>query len=470
MNKGNISAPVAVHDPGIFRGEGKYYIYGSHMAVAESTNLRDWTIIHDGVGPENKMFDNLFDEKEGVFDYVGTFNGGDMYAVWAPDVTYNEKLGKYMMYFCVSGTYVKSCLCMATADSPEGPFHYVDTLLYSGFEPDTVNQTNLKEFLGEDADLSKYLRKNGRYENLMWPNCIDPNLFHDADGRLWMVYGSWSGGIFLLEIDESTGYPIHPESDPKHNVDAYFGYKLIGGGHKSIEGPYILYDKESEYYYLFISFGWLFRDGGYQIRLFRSKNPTGPYVDMNGKRLGRVHHHEPYGLKMMGNYNFPSLNMAYKAPGHNSAFEDVDGKLYVVHHQRFDMEYEIHEPRVHQLFRTSDNWLVASPFPTEGEMLCEKTYQPAELAGTYYMVNHGSDISSEIHDSIQIELTEAGEIKGSDTTGSFEPEPKGRIALTIDGVSYEGVIIQQNDEAGNQTLCISAAGANLTAWLVRYFD
>ena len=27
---------------------------------------------------------------------------------------------------------------------------------------------------------------------------FDPTVFFDADGRFWMVYGSWSGGIFLL--------------------------------------------------------------------------------------------------------------------------------------------------------------------------------------------------------------------------------------------------------------------------------
>ena len=40
--------------------------------------------------------------------------------------------------------------------------------------------------------------------------------FYDKDGRMWMVYGSWSGGIFLIEIDEETGYPIYPEADEEN--------------------------------------------------------------------------------------------------------------------------------------------------------------------------------------------------------------------------------------------------------------
>ena len=45
---------------------------------------------------------------------------------------------------------------------------------------------------------------------------------------MWMVYGSWSGGIFLIEIDEETGYPIYPEADEENLVDSYYGKKLLG--------------------------------------------------------------------------------------------------------------------------------------------------------------------------------------------------------------------------------------------------
>ena len=62
------------------------------------------------------------------------------------------------------------------------------------------------------------------------------------------------------------------------------------------------------------------------------------------------------------------------APGGQTAFEDEDGKLYLVYHQRFAKTGEFHEPRVHQLFRTKDGWLVAAPFATDGETLKEDGY------------------------------------------------------------------------------------------------
>lgn len=93
----------------------------------------------------------------------------------------------------------------------------------------------------------------------------------------------------LLEIDKTTGLVIHPEADKANNVDPYYGKRLLGGGHISIEGPYIMYDEASGYYYLFVSYGALTSNGGYQVRVFHSKTVDGEYVDMNGKYPEKVH-------------------------------------------------------------------------------------------------------------------------------------------------------------------------------------
>lgn len=460
MKKGGFHMDTPVHDPAIFVDQdGTYYIFGTHMCAATSKDLRNWEQFARDTGPQNKLFQGLFGPKSGAFDYVGKFNGKE-YAVWAPDVSYNPYLKKYVMYFCTTASFMKSCLCMATADEIKGPYIYQCTLLYSGFDRKTCGQTNLADVLGADMDISGYLNPEGVYNHLRWPNCIDPNTFHDRDGRFWMVYGSWSGGIFLLELDEHTGLPIHPKGDKGNQVDPYFGYRLMGGGHRSIEGPFIFYDEVTDYYYLTASFGWLERDGGYQIRLFRAKEPMGPYVDMAGNTCFDAEDHENYGLKLMGNYNFPSLDMAYKAPGHNSVLLDRDGKLYLVYHQRFDMQWEIHEPRVHQLFRTEDGWLTVCPFATEGETRQGKRYSMEEIQGEYYVVDHGRDISKIVHDAVKMMLPSEGkEITLGDDAS---------VTLKLDSGTYHGVVTEMNDEAGNPTLCMSLVGQDHSIWAVKY--
>ena len=76
------------------------------------------------------------------------------------------------------------------------------------------------------------------------------------------------------------------------------------------------------YYYLYVSYGTLTSSGGYQVRVFRSKTVDGDYVDMNGEYPTADVDHQLYGLKLTGNYKLPSLERAYMATGHNSAFID----------------------------------------------------------------------------------------------------------------------------------------------------
>ena len=107
------------------------------------------------------------------------------------------------------------------------------------------------------------------------PNVVDPDVFYDKNGNLWMVYGSYSG-IYILRMDESTGKPYAGRGYSK---------KLLGMNHSRIEAPYMLYSPETDYYYMFLSFGGLDANGGYNIRVCRSKNPDGPFLDASGKDM-----------------------------------------------------------------------------------------------------------------------------------------------------------------------------------------
>lgn len=461
------TAGASVHDPSIFStGDGSYYIFGSHMEGASSKDLRNWTSFASGVNGNNPLFDNLFTDYK-AFDYVGkNMDGG--YSVWAPHVIYNIAMEKYVMYFCTSSSYVKSTLCFATADNIEGPYTYQDTLLYSGFTYKDVEQTDVSKYVA-DVKSAGYF-SGAKYNNSQWPNAIDPTAFYDAQGRMWMVYGSWSGGMFILELDETTGLPIHPEEDEATATDAYFGKNLMGGFHNSIEGPFVLYDEKSEYYYLYVSYGALTREGGYQIRAYRSKNPDGPYEDAAGQTMGAVVDHSKYGVKMLGNYTLPSLDKAYMAPGHNSAFIDEDGKMFLVYHTRFDNGSERHEPRVHQMFVNKAGWPVAAPFAYDGETISETGYKTKDIIGTYYFLNHGTEIGKSINEPIQIELKKNGTLIGDKISGTWEAQENSSLmSIQWDGVTYEGVFLQMNDESGTPVMTFTCIGDNnQSVWGVKY--
>ncbi len=490
---GTYASGVSVHDPSVIQAEsGDFYIFGSHMDTAVSSDLHSWTQLTSGVTANNPLFTGLFDNEKPAFTYVGK-NDQSWYSVWAPDVIYNKTMGQYVMYFCTTSSYIKSTICYATADTIEGPYEYQGTIIYSGFTSRTYQETNLLDYVTEEYIRKAYLRGTV-YNNHQWPNAIDPAVFYDRDGRMWLTYGSWSGGMFILELDEATGLPIRPDAavgtgdalekaaiaktstitDSVNWTDPYFGTHLVGGLHNSIEAPYILAPENSEYYYLFVSYGSLTTEGGYQIRLYRSENPDGPYVDTLGQQCGAEVFHNEFGLKMMGNYSFPSLSKAYMAPGHNSAIETGEGKLFLVFHTRFDDGEEFHEPRAHQLFVNRADWLVTAPFVYSGESLAVEGegFSPKDIWGTYYLLNHGLAIGSTAQEAELVTLTKKGTITDSlgDTIGEWELE-KGSVYITIgmDGVHYEGVVVEQSDDVGNPVLAITAVGDNnQTLWTVKY--
>lgn len=476
IKTGDVSSGVSVHDPSILKAENTYYIYGTHMSAAFCPDLKNWQFLADGYGESNPVFGQIYSVYDEVFSYAGSptsliptdnaADGGEH--VWAPDVVYNKAMNKYVMYYCTSSTWNASNLCYGISDTPEGPFEWQGALIYSGFDKRTIRSTDILDYVDEEYALSAYLKGNG-YNFEDWPNAIDPTVFYDEDGRMWLVYGSWSGGIFLLEIDEATGKVIHPAADPDNNIDAYFGKRLMGGGHMSMEGPYILYDKSSGYYYLFVSYGSIWSDGGYQIRVFRSEKPDGEYVDMNGLYPTKGYEHAFYGLKLSGSYMLPSLPTAYMSTGHNSALADDDGRMFIVHHTRFDDGTEYHSPRVHQFLVNSEGWPCMLPFQTQGEVVCETGYSKDEVAGRYYMINQGTDIDPESAKPEILYLNKNGTAKTETAVGTWEME-KGTyyMTLTLGDKTYNGVFCAMTDEAGTPVMCFSAVGDNESVWGVKY--
>lgn len=469
----DIEAGASVHDPSIIKANGIYYIFGSHMTGASSTDLRSWESIGNSYSINSSIFGRLLTNEE-AFAYTGSKNSliptdDRTWHVWAPDVIYNQAQGLYYMYFCTTSTWNASNLCYAVSENPEGPYEWKGALVYSGLTSATLGYTDVTEYVTGEYAKENYITALDEYNFEEYPNAIDPAVFYDADGRMWMVYGSWSGGIFLLELDAQTGLVIHQEAEAENNVDAYFGKRLLGGGHKSIEGPYILYDEDAGYYYLFVSYGSLTREGGYQIRVFRSETPDGEYTDMNGAAPWSGDEHSDFGLKLSGNYYLPGLTQAYMATGHNSAFVDDDGKKYIVYHTRFENGGETHEPRVHQMLVNEEGWPCMLPYATDGETVSEGGYSKEEIVGEYYVINQGTAINSEIAQPEKWVLSERGKIYGNNVSGTWE-ETAGTfyLHLTCGEKTYSGVLCAMNDEAGTPVMTFSAAGENESVWGVKY--
>jgi arabinan endo-1,5-alpha-L-arabinosidase len=203
--------------------------------------------------------------------------------------------------------------------------------------------------------------------------------------------------------------------------------------------------------------------------VFRSKTVDGEYVDMNGEYPQKSAMHENYGLKLSGNYKLPSLDRAYMATGHNSAFVDSDGKEYLVYHTRFNDGGENHSPRVHQMLMNAEGWPCDLPYQTQGETVSETGYSMDEVEGRYYFINQGTDISSDIANPIIIYLNADGTCEGKEVSGTWTmTDGTYYMNITVDGTDYSGVFCKMQDEAGTECMTFSAVGSNESVWGVKY--
>lgn len=361
IEKDNYRNGAAVHDACLFKDGNLYYAFGSHMAAATSGDLWNWEVIANGVTNKNKLFQKLLGSD--AYGWCGK-NENNKYSFWGPDVIYNSKMRKYCMYFAVRGKDDRSSICLATADSVSGPFTFTSRVIDSGFRSSDCMASLAGEKFGKKKLLKReYFQEDGTFDNSRFPAALDPSVFYDAEDHLWMVYGSWNGGIYLLELDKKTGLPAEIEDDPQNGIDAYFGKHILGYGNESCEAPYIMYQEEQGYYYLFVSYGGVSSDGGYDIREFRSEHVDGPYVDAMGQSwTEEAEDYSRMGVKLVGNYSLPGNEQAYVSSGHPAVITDSDGRYLLVHHTRFDDGKEDFEIRVRQLFFNENGWLTADPF------------------------------------------------------------------------------------------------------------
>lgn len=410
---------ASVHDPSVVRAkDGTFYVFGSHLAAAKSPDLINWELVADGVADGNPLIPNVTKELRETLEWAETDT------LWAADVIQLED-GKYYMYYnACRGDSPLSAMGVAVSKKIEGPYKDKGIILKSGMWGNP----------SEDGTV---------YDATVHPNVVDPDVFFDKDGKLWMVYGSYSGGIFIMEMNPKTGKP---------KPDQGYGKKLLGGNHSRIEGPFMQYSPDTDYYYLFLSYGGLDAKGGYNIRVARSKSPDGPFEDAEGNAMIDVKANpskplfddesiEPYGVKMMGNHAWSDPSGArssagYVSPGHNSTYYDEKtGKYFLIFHARFPYRGEQHEIRVHEFYFNEEGWPVVSPFRYAGE---PEDISKEQVPGAYELINHAKDISADIKPSVSIMLEADGSISGS-AGGKWGAGDNNSLSLTIDGVEYSGV-------------------------------
>ena len=410
----NESAEVAVHDPSVFRdpADGTYYAFGTHFAVASSDDLINW----EQLAGDNDYAKLYGENVEPLEDYPAWPTAlketlelvkpkSDTKTTWAPDVEYYD--GTYYMYYSLTNGFGERQSAIGRVESNRvmGPYSNNKIIVES------VTQSG--------------------------PNAIDPELFYDKDGRLWMVYGSSFGGIYIKELyNEGDQWGLPKEEG--------FGKKLWSGS-KNQEGPFIFYNEDTGYYYLMVSYGNLMET--YNMRVARSENPDGPYVDITGLDVaGAID--DDGGNKIAGNYVIGDSN-GYAAIGHNSVIKIEDepegsGDRYiVVAHVRRQAGTGVsagHNVYTFQLYFNEDGWPVMNPNRYADEVI-GTGIEDEDILGEYDLVVHTAGTVVSFAESEKYTIAADGVItKDGGNVGTWERSGDYYITLTIDEVEYKGVV------------------------------
>jgi arabinan endo-1,5-alpha-L-arabinosidase len=231
--------------------------------------------------------------------------------IWAPDIAFFN--GLYHLYYSVS-TF--------------GSNHSV-----IGLATKVTLDPDAPAFAWRDQGLVLASRRHDRF------NAIDPNIIADRDGKYWMSWGSFWTGLKITRIDPETG--LRHSEDEIHDL----AWRPVGRGEPSaIEAPFII--TRGKFYYLFASFDFCCRgvESTYFVACGRSREITGPYVDIDGRSMMRG-----------GGSIVIQADDRFKGPGHNSVLQFGD-RDFLVYHAYDAQNAGVPTLRISEIFWTPDGW------------------------------------------------------------------------------------------------------------------
>jgi arabinan endo-1,5-alpha-L-arabinosidase len=263
-----------IHDPAIIKTDHGYTLFstGPGIRIRTSSDLLQW---------EKPSPSKVFSQTP-AWVREAIPNQNDM---WAPDISFFND--RYHLYYAVStfgsNRSIIGLATNVTLDSDDPAYGWVDQGLVL-----------------ESTGASLY-------------NCIDANVILDADGLPWLAFGSFWTGIKLRRLDMATGKPSGDDT-------TLYALAQRTENSGAIEAPFII--RRGDFYYLFVSFDSCCqgRESTYHVRVGRSSDLTGPYVDRDGVPM----------LQGGGTQiTFPSQR--WRGPGHNAIIQDGETD-YIAYH------------------------------------------------------------------------------------------------------------------------------------------
>ena len=491
-----------VHDPSIAYYKGYYYMFNTdasygnehlkgsdhiHFPGKRSKDLVNWSYVP---GPFSKnepawVYTRLNEIRKRMgLDAIGRNSLYDNCGYWAPvirtvNVNGEERL---RMYYCV---VVNNYIGSGKAISEPFDGTWTERAFIGMAEttsPETGNWTDYGFVTCSSTDKGKdgYNRPDANnWDAYFYYNAIDPT-YIVADGKHYLIHGSWHSGFALLEVDPKTGMPIKDLGDPwadnASGLTARYGIR-IGARSTSrwqgSEAPEIVY--KDGYFYLFMAYDGL--DIPYNTRVVRSEKIEGPYYDITGRNFTNARG-DCYPI-VTHPYKF-SKGSGWVGISHCAVFQqDGTGDWFYASQGRFPTDAGGNAPNAVMMGHVrrivwcpsaadalDDLWPISLPERYAG--LTSKAVKADEIAGSWEHINLKYDYGKQ-DTSASLKLNADGSMSGAlSGTWSFD-EAKQFLKLTAGGKTVVVVVAHEVDwEASPRKETIVYAGTekslNATWW------
>ncbi len=383
------------HDPSLIEveenGAPAYYIFSTGWAqgneIRRSTDLLTWQYMGKATGSSTILTK--------VEEWIGGTNASGFVQWWAPDIVAAPDGGYWLYTCCVSnakvnieGTnYSMACIILMESDTLEAEsFRYKGVLMQSVIPDNADGQVDV--------------------------NSIDPQIIYDTEGNMYMAYGSFGTGNWMLELDPKTGL----RKDDMYKDDTYYSWQevrafrneavasysnflfgedvstefygtMISQG--AMEAPVIarhdnvtvsdengVIEEGKTYYYSMHSYNGL--EVAYQMWGGRSESVWGKYLSVNG---GVVYNERPGSTANEGNMYMGSFTWSDKAadsketdivlPGHNDLFTTSAGTnlaAYITRTYTYNPGSSVFMVQLHQYYLNSMGDICINPNRYGGEV------------------------------------------------------------------------------------------------------
>ena len=426
-----------VHDPSVEKSGEYYYMYQTdasygnaheghgHFFYRRSKDLVNWEFMGSTMTTAPAWVKDSLNNKRARMNPALPPITNPRYGYWAPFV---RKVGsKYRMYYSIvvdepitgnsfdTSWSERAFIGLAETDDL-GSNVWTDKGMVVCSEPDGLKPYSYTGVRNWENAYFKY-------------NAIDPSFIETPEGEQYLIYGSWHSGIVAVKLDPATGKPYQLKTLADYGT--LIATRNASSRWQASEGPEIIFNPDTQYYYLFMAYDEL--SVAYNTRVARSRNVTGPYYGINGANITNGADCWPMLTHPYGFNN----HTGWVGISHCAIFQNPDTKQWYYSSQGrlpenvpgINVSNAIMMGHVRAIKWTDDGWPVIDP--ERYAAVPETTISEGSFVGTWEQITMNYQFKT-IQKSLTIYLTADKKVSGSLTgTWSYDSVNK---TLDVNGV------------------------------------